>query len=126
MMLEDDASQHEKIEQHLRRSFDAGDRNFDARHLYAQFLFMVGRIAEATNLFAEVHEQAPDDFRLQTPRTHSLISKQLSRYTGRVNRKLESYLFITSPSYPTDIYANEAGTKDQDWDELTDGSEVNF
>lgn len=126
IMLEDGSDDFSKIEEHLVRSYDRGDRNFEARHVCAQFMFLVGRFNEAATLFEEVNSAAPEDFRLQTPRTPSVVSKRLPTHNGRVVRKHETFMFISISAYPADIYANEAGSDFKNWNEVFAEAEVEF
>ena len=125
-LLEDDSENHQKISEHLIRSYDGIDNNYAARHLHAQFLFLIGEKASASKLFEQIDDRAPEEFSPSTPNNHSVISRKLTRYNGSVLRKLESYIFLSLPGYPHDVFAHEQATPEKDWNELEEGMEVEF
>lgn len=112
--------------QHLARSYFRGDKNFDARHLHAQYLFMVGQANEARALFAEVARDAPPEFRTISRHHDSPISARLGHYSGRVGRKDATYLFIRCAAYPDEIYGNEQDSAEEHWRALASGADVDF
>ena len=112
--------------QHLERSYAKGDRNFDARHLHAQYLFLVGRPQEAGALFAEVHRSAPPSFWNEFAPHDMLVSRRLGRFVGSVARKEATYAFIASAVYPAHVYAPERLSNVRDWALLSTGSQVEF
>jgi len=94
------------IETHLRRSFAAGDNNFEARFNLAQFYFGEGKSDAAMELFDEINSRAPDTFRARVPSTDTLFSERLPTYMGTVRAKDNSYLFVKTPSYKNDIFGH--------------------
>ena len=115
-----------KAGQHLERSYVRGDRNFDARHLHAQFLFMVGRASEAVALFAEVDGSAPPNFWNGFTPHDTLVSRRLGRYVGNLARKEATYAFIATTVYPKHVYAPERNSDPQQWALLSTGSQAEF
>ncbi|HDZ72543.1 MAG TPA: hypothetical protein ENH55_07130 [Aurantimonas coralicida] len=111
---------------HLGRSYSPGDRNYNARHLHAQYLFCVGEAKKAEALFQDVEERAPPEFRDQTTNPDRGIARHLKRGIGRVVRKDSTYCFIHSPAYGKDIYANERDSDVSVWELIRSGTQVDF
>jgi tetratricopeptide (TPR) repeat protein len=126
LLLSDDSNSRQKINSHLERSYDKGDANFEARHLHAQFLFMIGKYGEAAVMFREIDETSPGEFRASTPASDSVISARLSEYSGWVDKKESSYVFIKTGFYPSSIYGSDRGTNATVWDELRFQTEIKF
>lgn len=126
MLIEDQSSEQQRIEGHLSRSYHKGDANHEARHLHAQYLFLIGERERAEDIFKLVNENAPEDFLPRMPRSHSLVSKQIPKFCGKINNKEETYLFITITNYPRGVFAHERNTEAADWDRLEMNAEVEF
>lgn len=109
---------------HLVRSFSQGDNNFEARHLYAQWLVLTGKAVEAAQLFAELDRTAPRDYRTRIPSTASPVAAHMGEYQGRVAKKTATFAFLRSAAYVNDIYAPEAGS--ENWDAFEVGNDVSF
>jgi tetratricopeptide (TPR) repeat protein len=112
--------------EHLARSYAKGDHNHEARHSHAQYLFLIGDLKGASDLFAAIDIGAPKGFRLHAPKQDSPISGRLGRLSRRINKKGGSFAFIRSLAYVDDIYAPEFLTDGGVWDELQANNEVNF
>jgi tetratricopeptide (TPR) repeat protein len=115
-----------RVGEHLARSYAVGDRNFEARHLYAQYLFMVGQGKSAQDLFDELDRRAPPEFRSSFNVAESAVSRRLPAYVGWVSKRDETYIFIRSSVYPKDIYANESHSAEAEWQAVRQGAEVTF
>ncbi len=111
---------------HLARAYSPGDRNFDARHLHAQYLFSIGQAKDANKLFDEIETRAPAEFRAAFTASESAVSKLLPRFSGRVVRKDATYLFLRCSAYETDIYANENHSDSAAWEAIAQGHDVEF
>ena len=109
---------------HLVRSYSQGDNNFEARHLYAQWLVLTGSALEGARLFEEIDRTAPRDYRTRMPKKLSAVAAHMGAYQGRVAKKTATFAFIRSAAYVNDIYAPEAGTKE--WDGFEVGTDVAF
>jgi tetratricopeptide (TPR) repeat protein len=114
------------VEQHLRNSFAVGDNNYEARFILAEYLFSVGKVVFAAELFEFIDARAPSSFRRQAPKNDSLIVSQLPRYSGVVESMKARFLFIRSGSYPKSVFAHHSDVDDQIMSELSVGTEVNF
>ena len=115
-LISTDASRTELINQHLARSYTMNDNNHDARHLHAQFLFLIGRAGEAWSLFQVVDAVAPADFRQRA--SESIISARLPRYQGTIDAHKATMAFIKSSAYPASIFAHASNTKPEIWASL--------
>ena len=116
----------EAIDQHFRLSYSLNDQRFEARHLHAQFLFLVGRSSDSKEIFAEIDHAAPSDFRRRAPSDDSLISAQLDRYHGTIVTLRATTAFIQCPSYPTDLFAHANDTSEDTWRTLLQGDGITF
>jgi len=115
-----------RIGEHLSRSYIRGDRNYEARHLHAQYLFMTGHAKEAQELFDEIDQTAPPEFRSGFNVPESLISRRLRRSSGRVARRVATSLYIHSGMYPKDIFASESHSGEEHWRQIVHAADVDF
>ncbi len=114
------------IEDHLRRSFSKGDRNYENRFDLAQLLFLSGQIPECETMFAEIDHGAPEDFRRSTPRTENVFTRRLNRYSARITSIKPGYAFLRSSAYPIDIFGHRSMSDADIFDDLMIGDEINF
>ncbi|MBN9560456.1 MAG: SIR2 family protein [Alphaproteobacteria bacterium] len=115
-----------KASHHLERSYARGDKNFDARHLHAQLLFMLGSAGEARDLFREVDHAAPPSFRSGSSIPDTPVSRRLNKYRGRIVRKEATYAFVVTATYPDHLYAAEKHSEQDHWGVFGTGSDVEF
>jgi len=113
-------------EYHLRSSFGPGDHNFDARFLYAEYLFWAGRVSESKALFEEIHSKAPDSFRKTVPAADDAITSKLSEFAGVVDSIKDRFFFVRFGGYPVPIFAHMSSLVELSFDELQVGSPVMF
>lgn len=125
-LLRTESELTERVGEHLERSYRKGDRNYDARHLHAQFLFCRGDVKKAQDLFEDVQDRAPAEFRSSSRKPSSDLARHIARSVGRVVAKDSTFCFIRSPSYGKDIYANEADSDVAVWENVQTGSQVDF
>ena len=114
------------VEQHLRSSFAVGDHNFEARYTLAEYLFLLGKVTNAVELFDAIDSQAPDNFRRVAPRRDSLIASRLPRYSGIIKSVKARFLFIRSGIYPRSIFAHHSSIDTDILNDLSIGNDVNF
>ncbi|WP_187335781.1 SIR2 family NAD-dependent protein deacylase [Novosphingopyxis iocasae] len=114
------------IEDHLRRSFSRGDRNYENRFDLAQLLFFSGQIPACEVMFAEIDHGAPEDFRRSTPRTENVFTRRLNRYSGRITSIKPGYAFLRSSAYLIDIFGHRSMSDADTFDDLMIGDEINF
>lgn len=81
-------------EDHFRRSFSKGDRNFESRFDLAQLLFLRGQIDACQDLFAEISQNAPEDFRRMTPRSDNIFTSSLVPCAGTITAIKPSFIFL--------------------------------
>lgn len=123
-LLGRDAPDVEQVGNHLRHSFSVGDKNFEARHLYAQWLVWTGEAQEAKKLFDQIEKTAPKDYRSKVSVKDTPVTMHMGRCHARVVKKTASFAFLQSVAFVRDIYAPEFGSND--WDEFDTGSDVTF
>ncbi|WP_160328022.1 tetratricopeptide repeat protein [Sphingopyxis sp. H115] len=114
------------VADHLRRSFTMGDRAFEQRFDLAQLLFLRGAIEDCRNLFADIDERAPDEFRKMTPRSDNVFTALLPSYRGTITSLKPSYAFIRSAAYISDIFGHRSMSDVDSFDDLSIGEEVTF
>lgn len=114
------------VGEHLRRSFSAGDKNYEARFNMAQLLFAAGDVAGAKTLFGEINRTAPENFRRATPLRDNQFTTRLPSATGTIQTVKESYAFIKSAAYPDDVFAHRNLSNYDVFDDLEIGQEVVF
>jgi hypothetical protein len=114
------------VEQHLRSSFSIGDNNYEARYMLAEYLFLIGKVVQAAELFDSIDNNAPENFRRVAPRTESLITSRLPRYSGVVESLKARFLFIRSGIYPRSIFAHHSYVDNDILGDLSFGRDVNF
>ena len=117
---------HALVEQHLRSSFSIGDNNYEARYILAEYLFLIGKVVPAAELFDFIDSNAPENFRRMAPRKESLITSRLPRYSGLVESLKARFLFIRSGIYPRSIFAHHSYIDDDVLGDLSVGRDVNF
>lgn len=115
-----------RVGEHLGRSYSQGDRNYNARHLHAQYLFAIGEARKAEALFQDVEERAPAEFRARTGDPDADLRRHIKPAIGRIVKKDSTYCFIRSPSYGSDIYANERDSDVSIWESIRAGTQVEF
>ncbi len=111
---------------HFRSSFSAGDHNFEARYLFAEYLFFNGQAAESKRLFEEIDAKAPDHFRKTAPSSGDPITERLSEYAGTIADKKDRFFFIRFGGYPSSVFAHMSALVDLSFDEVEVGTPVHF
>ena len=114
------------IERHLRGSYSSEDQDFEARFTLAQFLFSIGEVGKAADLFSEIHKKAPIGFRKFAPRQDNIITDQLPIYSGNIDTIRETHCFIRSGAYPDKIFSHRSAYDDDDAENVAIGAAVNF
>ena len=125
-LLEVAENPDQDIEFHLKSSFATGDHNFEARFLYAQYLFWCGRIADCKTLFQEIDKRSDKNFRTLTPKREDIITQKLGEYQGTVEGKREQFFFVRYGGYPTAIFSFWRSLSGSDYDLLQNGDQVSF
>jgi hypothetical protein len=125
-LILDGGDEVKRAGEHLARSYAKGDQNHEARHLHAQYLFLIGDVKGTSDLFAAIDVAAPKEFRQHAPKQDSPISSRFERIAGRITKKAGSFAFVRSSAYVDDILAPESLTDGKVWDELQANNEVNF
>jgi tetratricopeptide (TPR) repeat protein len=125
-LLEKNSSDLGEIESHLISSFSESDLNFEARYMFAQFLFLRGKVDKVVELFDEINKRAPASFRRIAPRQETIITARLPSYSGTIEAIREGYCFIRCGIYPARILAHRSAF-DEETAELIDvGQAVEF
>ena len=111
---------------HLRRSYTAGDNNYEAQFWYARELFVQDRFDDADAHFSTLHSKAPGRFRTRSSAEISDAGGAATRFEGRVERVEEGYAFISSAHVTRELFASRVDTEDQNWSSLASGERVQF
>lgn len=111
---------------HFRSSFSAGDHNFEARYLLAEYLFYNGQVNDSKKLFEEIDAKAPDHFRKTAPSSSDPITQRLNEFAGTIADKKDRFFFIRFGGYPSSVFAHMSSLVDLSFDEIEVGTPVNF
>ena len=109
--------------EHLRRSFNAGDSNFEGQFWYARELFVQGQMEESDKLFAAINRRAPGRYRTGAGASVERDGVTLS-YDGQVRRKEDGYAFIRLVRFARDVFASRAESEGTNWEQLELGLRV--
>ena len=109
---------------HVSRSYSLVDRNYDARFLHAQLLFLAGDGTAAERLFKEVDRLAPAGHlpRSQVNKTH--VSNLVGVLPARVARREQSYVFVETDRYPENIFVHISDCPNADWTNVRSNTPV--
>ena len=116
----------EAINQHFALSYAPNDQNFEARHLHAQYLFLIGKPVDAQNLFSTIDRTAPVNFRRRAAATDSIVSGKLQRQQGTIVTLKATMAFIRCAAYTADIFAHANNTQHEIWRSLRSGDGITF
>lgn len=115
-----------EAEFHFRSSFGPGDHNFDARFLFAEFLFWMGKTADAKSLFDEIHAKAPMGFRKSAPASDDVVTSKLGEFAGTIESVKDRYFFVRFGGYPIAVFAHMSSLVDLNFEDLQAGMPVMF
>ncbi len=126
-LMQQEGAEWGVVEQHMMRSYDTVDRNYEARFEHAQVLFVLNRTEEAVGLFETINKGAPKSFR-PYPKSKQLseLEELIPQQSGRILNKTESYLFVSSGLVESGLYSNETHTDEEIWNQLSRGTEVTY
>lgn len=125
-LISAESPDYDLAQDHFQRSFSRDDRNFESRFNLAQLYFLRGQIGDCQDLFAEINQNAPEDFRRMTPWTDNIFTKRLEPYLGTITGIKPNFIFIQSAAYPTDVFGHRAMSNTDIFDDLMIGDKVNF
>ena len=124
-MKESGGPGNDLILDHLRRSFTAGDQNYDAQFWFAREAFLAGIIQEAQQVFQALRNaNIPSKLRNEI---RGIISDESGRsrvYLGDVATIEDAYMFVRFPDFPDNIFVHSTLVADEDWAQLKRGSKV--
>ncbi len=113
--------EHGEILYHLERSFQPGDRNYEARILYARQLYIAARLDASRAVLRELQAAnippgLRNKARFPLPET----------YRGKVVRVEASYCFVQRDGIADQIYAHKSDFADDLWTTVTKGARLAF
>jgi len=112
---------------HLRRSFTTGDKNFEAKFLYARKAFLMGNTGEASQIFADLwNAEISPQLRQQV---REIITDEAGRdkvFIGEVINIDDGYMFVRCADFNDNIFIHRSKAGDVDWNEFSRGSKVEF
>ena len=114
-------------EHYWRRSYTAGDANYQNQFWHARQLFVLGKTAEARDLFktlsgAPVSAEAKLDVR-GTLRDSNGHARQ---FNGQVLRLEDSYAWVSRDDDPTALFMHAANADPRVWQSLQPMSRITF
>lgn len=111
----------DKLEYHLQRSFTDGDRNYDARLLYARQLYVKGDVSAAKAMFRQLGAaRLPLEIR-DKPRFPMAESA-----SGRVVRLEATYGFVARDGLADWVFMHRRDAGEDAWRRLKVGSRLQF
>ncbi len=126
-MGEEGSKSSELIFDHLRRSFTAGDQNYEAQFWYARLAFLAGKTAEAMGVFQNLRKATvPSKLRYQIRGIVVEPSGSSRVYIGSVAKIEDAYMFVRCPDFSQDIFVRRARVVDNQWAEFGRGCKVAF
>jgi len=115
------------IYDHLRRSFTAGDQNFEAQFWFAREAFLAGKNQEAKEIFTSLRNAAvPLVLRNQVRGVVRDSDGRSHVYLGEVAASLDAYIFVRCPDFTENIFVHRTRVADEDWAQFTRGRKVAF
>ncbi|MDP2738226.1 MAG: SIR2 family protein [Pseudorhodobacter sp.] len=115
-----------EAEYHFRSSFGSGDHQFEARFLFAEFLYWSGKTNESRDLFDEINAKAHESFRKSAPTSDDAITSKLGEYAGTIESIKERFFFVRFGGYPVAIFAHMSSLVDLNFEDLQVGAPVMF
>jgi tetratricopeptide (TPR) repeat protein len=119
LMETGEPSERPLVLEHLRKSFTDGDSNVVAQFWYARELFVGGRFAEASSLFARLWDTRMEPrLRNEVKGVSTDTNGRPIRYRGRLVKLEESFAFIRFPEIPDDLFADKRDSDIAAWESL--------
>jgi len=121
LLLEDPKADSGAVLYHIGRSYNPGDRNYDAQILHIRELYRQGQIGQYRDLvFALSRYRAPFHLRRQPQ------WKLEDFFTGTIQTVEAGYLFVRRDGTGDDIYVHRSnvGCSDEIWRQLVRGARV--
>ena len=121
------SQENDLVLDHLRRSFTAGDQNYDAQFWFARQTFLTGRTEEAMEVFRSLRDSnIPSKLRNEIRGAIRDESGRSQVYLGEVANIEDSYMFVDSPEFSRNIFVHRTNVADENWPRLKRGSRVAF
>src|SRR5262249_34865790 len=112
---------------HLRRSFTAGDQNYDAQFWFGREAFILGNFTESRAIFDSLgRANLPAHLRNQIRGVISDESGRSRVYIGDVVTIEDAYMFIHCPDFTQDIFVHRTRFAEEEWVKLKRGDRVAF
>lgn len=114
------------VKDHLLRGFAKGDGSFEARFDFARFLFLIGDLPAAEEMFQEIDRKAPSGFREKASRKNDEFSDKMARCNGTVSEKYQAHVQIQSSAYHKRIFGPRRMSNVDVFDDISVGNQVSF
>lgn len=116
-----------RILDHLRRSFNPGDTNYEARFWYARELYIRQNFEESTKEFEKLRKTKHVGSARFIPRgLHTEPEGKVIDYIGEISRLEEGYAFVHSNDLVKDIFLHRTNVPEEIWSDLRLGSKLTF
>jgi cold shock CspA family protein/tetratricopeptide (TPR) repeat protein len=110
---------------HLRRSFTAGDQNYEAQFWYAREAFMTGDFGTAKQIFQSLRTaRIPSEYK---NRIRGVLSDEAGRarvFVGEVFTVEDAYMFVKCPDFQENIFVHRSRTSADGWEQYKRGTKV--
>jgi tetratricopeptide (TPR) repeat protein len=107
-----------EAEQHQKRSYVAGDREYYARYVSSAYAFARFRYDECFDLVDDIEKRAPADFKPSFSSLETWLGPAMEGRSGMVTKNFGSYMFVKVRDCPREVYAPSSRTPDNDWDSI--------
>lgn len=119
MLLDTNEESHkDTISYHLKRSFTEGDTNYDAQALYARHEFLFGNKSEADRLFHSLKAQTFAPHFRNRLWGEARNAGSLIEYKGQVNKRQDSFCFVTIASLGTSLFVHFSEFGRGEWESV--------
>ena len=117
----------DQIGAHLRKSFSDGDSNFEAQFWFARHQYLYGDRHQASQVYHGLKKASMAPARKRERRGFVKDdSGGRKKFTGLIDTVFSDYCFIKVLEYNDSIFAHFTCFKDEAFDQISEGTRVNF
>jgi cold shock CspA family protein len=126
-MREPTPNTKEFVFDHLRRSFVAGDPNYEAQFWYAREAFLRGQHSDAEAVFQALRNSPmPPDIKNKIRATIDDESGHPRIYSGEIVTVEYGYMFLRCVDIPENVFVHRSRITEDPWERFRRGSKVVF
>ncbi len=127
LIRSDEIQNHHQIVIHLRRSFSAGDTNYEGKFWYARQQFLYGERNEAKRTYLDLSDaRMPPTIKHQVRGEWRDMQGGKKVFSGSIVNLHHGYCFVSSAEVGENVFIPRDAFSDDDWDALTTTTEIEF